>query len=62
MMSLMHLFLLLLQEVKLSDQQRIRALFERAAKLQLPPKKMKFLFSRSVASVDTVLRVKTHVL
>ncbi|GAX80532.1 hypothetical protein CEUSTIGMA_g7970.t1 [Chlamydomonas eustigma] len=34
------------QEVKLGDQQRIRALFERATQLQLPPKKMRFLFTR----------------
>lgn len=35
-----------LQEIKLGDQQRIEALFERAVHLQLPPKKMKFLFKR----------------
>ncbi|KAI3436621.1 hypothetical protein D9Q98_006038 [Chlorella vulgaris] len=34
------------QEVAGGDQQRIRALFERATHLQLPPKKMKFLFKR----------------
>lgn len=34
------------QEVKQSDQQRIRALFERATSLQLAPKRMKFLFKR----------------
>ncbi len=28
------------------EQQRIRALFERATHLPLPPKKMKFLFRR----------------
>ncbi|PRW55969.1 RNA binding rRNA processing [Chlorella sorokiniana] len=34
------------QEVAAGDQQRIRALFERATHLELPPKKMKFLFKR----------------
>ena len=34
------------QEVKLADQPRIRALFERATSLSLPAKKMKFLFKR----------------
>lgn len=34
------------QEVTSGDQQRIRALFERATHLSLPPKKMKFLFKR----------------
>ncbi|KAI7838131.1 hypothetical protein COHA_008062 [Chlorella ohadii] len=34
------------QEVAAGDEQRIRALFERATHLQLPPKKMKFLFKR----------------
>lgn len=38
--------LLCLQEVKLGDKQRIEALFERATHMQLPPKKMKFLFKR----------------
>ena len=37
-----------LQEVKQGDAQRIRALFERATHLQLPPKKMKQLFKRWV--------------
>lgn len=36
----------LLQEIKLGEKQRIEALFERAVHLQLPPKKMKFLFKR----------------
>ena len=36
----------MLQEVKLGDKQRIEALFERAVHMQLPPKKMKFLFKR----------------
>jgi rRNA biogenesis protein RRP5 len=35
-----------LQEVKQGDAGRIRGLFERATSLQLPPKKMKFLFKR----------------
>ncbi len=34
------------QEVKLGDGQRTRALFERATRLALPPKKMKGLFKR----------------
>jgi rRNA biogenesis protein RRP5 len=34
------------QEILQGDQQRIRALFERATHLALPPKKMKFLFKR----------------
>ena len=34
------------QEVKLGDKKRIEALFERAVHMQLPPKKMKFLFKR----------------
>ena len=34
------------QEIKLADRQRIEALFERAVHMQLPPKKMKFLFKR----------------
>ncbi|EFJ44854.1 rRNA processing protein Rrp5/programmed cell death protein 11 [Volvox carteri f. nagariensis] len=34
------------QELKTGEQQRIRALFERATHLPLPPKKMKFLFRR----------------
>ena len=34
------------QEVKAGDERRIRALFERATSLQLPAKKMKFLFKR----------------
>ena len=36
----------MLQEVRLGDRQRIRSLFERATHMQLPPKKMKFLFKR----------------
>lgn len=34
------------QELAQGDGERIRALFERATHLQLPPKKMKFLFKR----------------
>ncbi|KAG2446158.1 hypothetical protein HXX76_000753 [Chlamydomonas incerta] len=34
------------QEIKTGEQPRIRALFERATHLPLPPKKMKFLFRR----------------
>lgn len=34
------------QEIAQGDQQRVRALFERATHLQLPPRKMKFLFKR----------------
>ncbi|KXZ56455.1 hypothetical protein GPECTOR_1g407 [Gonium pectorale] len=34
------------QELKTGEQPRIRALFERATHLHLPPKKMKFLFRR----------------
>ncbi|GAB4820753.1 hypothetical protein N2152v2_007799 [Parachlorella kessleri] len=34
------------QEIAAGEQQRIRALFERATHLQLPPKKMKFLVKR----------------
>ena len=37
---------LCLQEIKVGDKQRIEALFERATHMQLPPKKMKFLFKR----------------
>ena len=32
--------------MKQGDADRIRGLFERATSLQLPPKKMKFLFKR----------------
>ena len=39
-------FVMMLQEIKLGEKQRIEALFERAVHLQLPPKKMKFLFKR----------------
>lgn len=39
-------FATILQEIKLGEKQRIEALFERAVHLQLPPKKMKFLFKR----------------
>ena len=38
--------LLWLQEVKQGEQARIRSLFERAVTLQLPAKKIKFLFKR----------------
>ncbi|KAG2498018.1 hypothetical protein HYH03_004276 [Edaphochlamys debaryana] len=34
------------QEIKTGEQRRVRALFERATHLPLPPKKMKFLFRR----------------
>ncbi|WJX11337.1 hypothetical protein P8452_01962 [Trifolium repens] len=34
------------QEIKLKDEDLIRALFERAISLSLPPKKMKFLFKK----------------
>lgn len=34
------------QEIKQGDADRIRSLFERAIQLDLPPKKMKFLFKR----------------
>jgi len=34
------------QEIRGGDVQRCRTLFERATHLQLPPKKMKFLFKR----------------
>eukprot|EP00963_Diacronema_lutheri_P007157 scaffold626_cov337-Pavlova_lutheri.AAC.42 len=34
------------QEIKQGDTNRIRSLFERAIQLDLPPKKMKFLFKR----------------
>eukprot|EP01025_Chloroclados_australasicus_P050299 TRINITY_DN5766_c0_g1_i4.p1 TRINITY_DN5766_c0_g1~~TRINITY_DN5766_c0_g1_i4.p1 ORF type:complete len:436 (+),score=78.55 TRINITY_DN5766_c0_g1_i4:163-1470(+) len=34
------------KEIKLGDEQKIRALFERATHLELPPKKIKFLFKR----------------
>mmetsp|Transcript_6835 Transcript_6835/g.41677 ORF Transcript_6835/g.41677 Transcript_6835/m.41677 type:complete len:1098 (+) Transcript_6835:2478-5771(+) len=34
------------QEIKQGDASRIRSLFERAIQLDLPPKKMKFLFKR----------------
>lgn len=34
------------QEIKLGDQPRTRALFERVTQLSLPPRKMKFLFKR----------------
>ena len=40
------LLYLFVQEIKIADKQRIEALFERAVHLQLPPKKMKFLFKR----------------
>ena len=35
-----------LQEIKQGDSDRIRRLFERATSLQIPPKKIKFLFKR----------------
>lgn len=35
-----------MQEIKLGDKQRVKALFERAVHMELPPKKMKFLFKR----------------
>lgn len=35
-----------MQEIKLGDEQRTRALFERATTLSLAAKKMKFLFKR----------------
>lgn len=34
------------QEIAQGDQRRVRALFERATHLELPPRKMKFLFKR----------------
>ncbi|KAA8518333.1 hypothetical protein F0562_015784 [Nyssa sinensis] len=34
------------QEIRLGDEDVIRALFERAISLSLPPKKMKFLFKK----------------
>ncbi|KAK9823324.1 hypothetical protein WJX72_001906 [[Myrmecia] bisecta] len=34
------------QEIKIGEQSRVRALFERGTHLQLPAKKMKFLFKR----------------
>lgn len=37
---------LVIQEIRLGDQQRTRSLFERATHMSLPPKKMKFLFKR----------------
>ena len=36
----------MVQEIRVGDTQRIRSLFERATHMQLPPKKMKFLFKR----------------
>ena len=39
-------YLAWLQEIKLGDAQRTRALFERAIHLQLKAKQMKFLFKR----------------
>jgi rRNA biogenesis protein RRP5 len=36
------------QEVAQGDQRRVRALFERATHLELPPRKMKFLFKRAL--------------
>ncbi len=36
----------MLQEIRKGDKQRVRSLFERATHMQLPPKKMKFLFKR----------------
>jgi len=36
------------QEIRLRDEDMIRALFERAISLTLPPKKMKFLFKKYV--------------
>jgi rRNA biogenesis protein RRP5 len=36
----------MVQEIRVGDRQRIRNLFERATHMQLPPKKMKFLFKR----------------
>ena len=46
----------LTQEIKLGDQPRIRALFERATQLKLPAKKMKFMFSRQASSGDLFMR------
>ena len=56
------------QEVKLGDKQRIEALFERAVHMQLPPKKMKFLFKRYLQYAEeqgdaaAVARVKRQAL
>lgn len=36
----------MLQEIRKGDKPRVRSLFERATHMQLPPKKMKFLFKR----------------
>ncbi|KAL6523766.1 rRNA biogenesis protein rrp5 [Orobanche gracilis] len=52
------------QEIRLGDVDLIRALFERAISLSLPPKKMKFLFNKylvyekSIGDEDRVEAVK----
>jgi len=42
------MFVPTLQEMKQGESTRIRGLFERATSLQLPAKKIKFLFKRSL--------------
>ncbi|KAI5671713.1 hypothetical protein M9H77_12077 [Catharanthus roseus] len=42
------------QEIRLDDEDVIRALFERAISLSLPPKKMKFLFKKYLEYEKTV--------
>ena len=53
-----------MQEIKLKDNGRVRHLFERAISLQIPPKKIKFLFKRHLdyetkhGTAATVRKVK----
>ena len=54
----------MVQEIKLNDSVRVRHLFERATSMQIPPKKMKFLFKRHLdyetkhGTAATVKKVK----
>ena len=53
-----------MQEIKLNDTERVRNLFERATSMQIPPKKIKFLFKRHLdfeskhGTATTVKKVK----
>ena len=51
-----------IQEVKLGDRRRVEALFERAAAMDLPPKKMKVLMSHKRSALHLLsLSTKVHV-
>ena len=49
------------QEVKLGDRERIRQLFERACHLEMPPKKMKFLFKRYMQARERPFAHSAHI-